>query len=57
MSQKLPWNDLDYAVESRTARIRSVLRPELRRWSSHTAEERNNPGEPGPKKEIPCIVL
>jgi hypothetical protein len=33
------------------------LRPELRRWSSHTAEERNNPGEPGPKKEIPCIVL
>jgi hypothetical protein len=53
VSEKSTRNDLDYAFKSRTARNRSVFRPQLRRWSSHTAEEPYNLSESGLKKEIP----
>jgi hypothetical protein len=42
----------DYAVESRAAGNCSVFRPEFQLCPCHTAEERYNPCEPGPKKEI-----
>ena len=53
MSEKSTRNDLDYAVESRAARNRSIFRPELQLCPCHTAEERYNLCESELKKEIP----
>jgi len=47
----------DYAVEPSTVRNRPVFRPQLRRWSSHTAEESYNLSESGLKKEIPDMIF
>lgn len=57
MSEKSTRKAPDYAVEHRTAQNRSVFRTKLRRWSSHTAEERYNSSESGLKKEIPTKKL
>ena len=57
MSEKSTRKAPDYAVESRAARNRSVFRPKLQRWSSHTAEERYNSSESGLKKEIPGKMM
>ena len=53
MSEKSTRNDLDYAVESRAARNRSVFRPQMQHWSCNTNQEGYNLRESGLKKEIP----
>ena len=53
MSEKSTRKVPDYAVVSRAARNCSVFRPEFQLCPCHTAEERYNSCEPGPKKEIP----
>ena len=53
MSEKSTRNNLDYTVESRAARNRSVFRPEFQLCPCHTAEERYNPSKLGLKKDIP----
>ncbi len=53
MSKKSTRNDLDYAVESRLARIHSVFRPQLHCWSRKTPQEGYNSSVSAQKKEIP----
>jgi transposase InsO family protein len=53
VSEKSTRNNLDYTVESRAARNRSVFRPEFQLCPCHTAEEPYNSSESGLKKEIP----
>ena len=53
MSEKSTRNNLDYTVESRAARNRSVFRPEFQLCRCHTAEEPYDSSESGLKKEIP----
>jgi hypothetical protein len=55
VSEKSTRKAPDYADESRAALNRSVFRPELQLCPCHTAEERYNLRESGPKKEIPIV--
>ena len=57
MSEKSTRKAPDYTVESWAARNRSVFRLEFQLFPGHTAEERYNSSEPGPKKEIPVNKL
>jgi hypothetical protein len=54
VSEKSTRNNLNYTVESRAARNRSVFRPEFQLCPCHTDEERYNSRESGLKKEIPA---
>ena len=53
MSEKSTRNNLDYTVESRTARNRSVFRLEFQLCPCHTAEEPYNSSKSGLKRRFP----